>query len=378
MRAASHWRRNAIVAVVLALVAAGTVIIHQRRAHELERIAAPEAFPWALHTATVTRRTVKRGFPALATLTTSGEITVMGQVSGTLLKMGPREGQTVARGALLAQIDVRELREKRAALVAQLQAARADAARAADEQKREEQLFKEGGSSATEVEARRTAAVAARQKVRGLEREIAALEVRIGYGEIRAPAAGTIAARLAEPGDVCQLGHPLYRLTVAKGARVRVRLPQQILTRVHPGTRLELNWGTHQTALELTRIYPALDAHALGAAEADTDTLPFGLPSGARVPARVILVSYPEALAVPHDALAAGSTGTTRRVFKVVAEAGAAHLVAVPVVVELEGRDLIAVSGELEVGDQVVTAHQSVLLALRDGDPVTVITGATP
>ena len=367
----------ALLLLLVGGLSAVAVKLHRARVQAIDQVAPPAPSPWALRTAAVTRGTVERGFPVLATVTASEEITVTSQISGTLLEMGPREGVAIKASDLLARIDTRELREQREALVAELRGARADAKRLADDRDRAERLIEQGTISERTEEAARTASTGAAEKVHGLERQVKAFNVRIGYGEIAAPADGVIAARLSEPGDVCQVGHPLYRLTVDGGARVEVAVPQSIRERVRPGTALVLRHGKQQRRIRIDRVHPALDALALGLAEADLPVRPFGLPSGSRVPALVVLDSVDVALRVPARALLRPSGSGNGTVFKVEDEGDEARLAAVAVEVVLEGRETVAVAGDLADGDRVVIAHESVLLALRDGDPVVVEPRAT-
>jgi len=243
------------------VVAISMIVLVVVRTREVHNIARQELAPWALNSVRVTRGTVNSGFPVLATVSTKGEITLTTQIPGTILDMGPREGIAVKTGDVLARFDTRELAENIAGLQAKLEAAKAESARQNDELKREEELFQHGGSSA--------ATVAAQKNANSLERQIQSLIVRKDYGVIKAPADGVIAARMREPGDVCMPGQPIYRMTVSAGARVRVNLPQSVLVHVDPGSTLELYHGNDTVRVELNRIYPSVDALALGAAEAD-------------------------------------------------------------------------------------------------------------
>ncbi len=363
--------------VIVVLVGAG-VHLHRLRQEAVAEVPPPEAVPWAVHVATVTRGPVERGFPVLAEISARRETTISGQVTGTILEMGPREGVAVKAGDLLARIDTRELVEQRDALAAQLKGARADARRARKDLARDEKLLESRTISQAAVDTARAASIAADEKVRSLERQIRALEVRIGYGMVTAPADGVVAARLAEPGDVCRPDHPLYRLTMSGAARIRVRLPQTVLEQVHPGTTLVLRHGDKTLRIPLNRIHPALDTHALGAAEADLTERPFGLPSGSRLAARVVLQQRDHTLRISRRALLHGQRPGTGTVLKVLGSDGEDHLAAVPVTVALEGRDAVAVAGALEAGDRVVVAHESTLMRLKDGDPVRVFAGPAP
>jgi len=161
-------------------------------------------------------------------------------------------------------------------------------------------------------------------------------------------------------------------------ARIQVRLPQTVLEQVHPGTTLVLRHGDQTLRIPLNRVHPALDARALGAAEADLAERPFGLPSGSRLAARVVLEQQDDALRIPRRALLHGQRPGTGTVLKVLGSDGEDHLAAVPVTVALEARDAVAVDGALRAGDRVVVAHESTLMRLRDGDPVRDFAGQAP
>ncbi len=357
-----------IMTLIVILFAIATITLRKQRSQQVESLATMTDTPWALHSAKVKRSTLSREFLALATLHGSTEITLSSQISGTIEKMGPREGVMVHQGDLLVQISVAELKEQRAGLVAQLQAAKADVSRTQDEFQRQQNLQQKGLTTEELFEAKKTAALAASKQVKQLQKQISALDVRIGYGRITAPQTSMVAARLAEPGDTALPGKTLYQLTVDSAARLQVKLPQQILDQVHQGTLVILEYGTKQQSITLSRIFPALDPHALGTAEADLDHMPFALPSGARIPARVVLESVSNALSVPQQAVI--QTAQNGFVFKVVPNKQA-HVQRLPVKIVLNTHQGIAVeSPELKEGDQVIVAHDSVLLQLSDQDPV--------
>lgn len=363
-----------LVLVLAAGLGAGALVLRQHRLAELAAQPPPARPPWALTTAPVARGTATRGFPALAIVTGAEEVAVTPQISGLILEMGPREGVAVAAGALLARLDTSELDAGIAAQEAQLAGARAEAARKRREAERQVDLLGRGSASASVVDQWRAEAESAEEQVRSLDRQVAAQRVRRGYAEIRAPFAGVISARMAEPGDLAVVGRPLYRLTATDHGRVVVRLPASVLEQVRPGTVMALRHGERSAQLAIARVYPSLDERALGRAEADTEGLLFGLASGSLVSARVELARVDDALLVPRDALVAAVGEGASRVFVVTED----HLRSVPVQVLLRGREGVAVSGDLTSGQPVVVAHETVLLRLRDGDPVRPVAGYGP
>ncbi len=370
-----------LAVIILILLIVGGIIVHKKRAAKLAHTPTEMIAPWALHVEPVTKDSVDQGFPALARITTRQPVTIMARITGRILEMGPREGVAVKKGDLLVRIDTRAMEKKIQSLQAQLVAARAEATRTGHELKREEKLFRDGGSSATAVDSRRTAAVTARQKAASLEHQIAALEVEKGYGVIKSPVNGIIAARLAEPGDMCVPGHPLIKITASGGALVRVELPQSILHQVRPGASIVLSQNNQQLTVPVSRVFPSVDARALGYVEAEVDAIPFDLASGSRIDARIILRRSKDGFRVPYGSLLCGEGDTQCRVFTIVdkeKEKEKNILKMVPVDVLLRGYDAIAVTGALKAGDRVVVAHESVLLQLHDGDPVTIAPGELP
>ena len=355
------------------------LLLRAKRIQHNSEIAPPERHPWALRTDRVIAAPAQKAFPCLATLSSSAEITISGQLQGRILEMGPREGVAVKRGEVLALIDSQEIDAQIARAKAQQEAAQAKAAHQKKEAAREADLLAAGGSTASRVEELQSIAKAQAAEVVALGRQVRALEVRRAYASIKAPQNGIVAARLAEVGDLCMPTHPIYRLTVSKGARISLRLPQSILEQVQPGTSVELVHGKARQRITLTRIHPALDTRALGIAEADVETWPFGLPSGARISARVILAENAHALLVPQTAVLAraGHFVLFRVVSSGIGTAAQAQLEEVAIEVGLAARGKVAVKSTpdfagkpLRAGQRIVSASAELLSQVHDGDRI--------
>ncbi len=364
--------------LIVAILVGGGLFLHKKRTDKLAHVPREKVAPWALHVAAVSDTPVDSGFPALARVSTREEVTIMARISGRILEMGPREGVRVAKNDLLMRIDTREIADRIHSLNAQLIAARAETTRTRDELRREKKLFKDGGSSKSAVESRRTAAVAADQKVKSLEHETNSFKVQQGYGVIESPTDGIIANRLVEPGDMAVPGHPLYKITSSTGALVQVELPQSILHEVHAGTPIVLYHNGQEITVPINRVFPTVDARALGFVEADLESIPFDLPSGSRTACRVILKQTENTVRVPYGSLLCGGDKTECRVARVVKQEGKHIINMVPVKVQLRGHEGIAVTGDLHAEELVVVAHESVLLQLANNDSVTIANGEQP
>lgn len=361
-----------IFAAVAAVILVSVVII---RIKQVEHIPSQIITPWALNTTAARKASVTEGYPVLATLITRGNVTLTAQIGGTLVNMGPREGVAVHTGNFLAQIDTRKIQDNLAGLKARLSAAQADMKRKKDEYVREQNLFTSGGSSQSSLDAYHTASIAATNEAASIENQIKALSVSEEYGRITAPVSGIISARFHEPGDVVMPGQPVYQITTTGGARIHVEFPQEILRQLKVGSDLQLFHSDDTLNVKLDRIFPLLNGFDLGAAEADLSQIPFNLANGERITGRIVLQRSPVGNVVPQESILTGDAGNSSFLFKVIRKGNTNVIKKVPVRIQLTGRDGVAVTGNVQPGDKIIVAQESVLLSLRDGDPVIINKG---
>ena len=361
-----------VVAVVVTVILISLVII---RIKQVQHIPSQIITPWALNTAVAHEASVTDGYPVLATLITQGNVTLTAQIGGTLVSMGPREGIAVHAGSFLAQIDTRTIQDNLAGLKARLTAAQADMKRKNDEYVREQNLFNSGGSSQSSLDAYHTASIAGTNEVTSIENQIKALSVNEEYGRIVAPVSGIISARFHEPGDVIMPGQPIYQITTISGARIHVEFPQEILRQIKVGADLQLFHSGDTLNVKLNRIFPLLNGFDLGAAEADLSQIPFNLANGERITGRIVLQRSAVGTLVPQEAILTGDANNSSFLFKVISNGKTNIIKKVPVTIQLAGRNGVAVTGNIQPGDKIIVAQESVLLGLRDGDPVIINKG---
>ena len=352
------------------LLIAGGLWLHFHRLHQADASPPAVATPWAVQTGAVQHGTVAASLQSVATVEAPNTITLAPQIQGTVTFIGPRAGVAVKRGELLVRIDARQIASNIGALSQQRIAARANSDYAAKQQARIDAVLAEGGVSQAQADQARTATDAARASVQALSDQITALQVQLGYAELRAPQDAVAAQRLVEVGDTAAPGKPVYQLTAGKGAIVRVSLPSDQLTQVKVGDTLRLIQGGQTLDLPITRIAPAVNAAGLGMIEADATSSPFGLPSGSSVAASIELHSKVAAtLTVPAAAVIGSGDQAHVLAFTPGAKAGEpGRLRIVPVKVLQEGANRAAVSGSLKPGESVVVGQTAVLAQMRDGD----------
>jgi len=367
MKIAKFISYSAAIAIAGALVV-GAVYLRNQRAVQHTQVAPPVVAPWALHSAKVQRKTIMSGFLALATKKADSEVVVTPQISGTIIAMGPREGQVFQPGTVLARIDASQIDDQISALKADLEAAIQQEDFQKKELERQQSLLTKGFATQETTDSARTAYIAAQKKVAALGHQLSQLETRRSYTVIVADKSGSVAERLAEPGNFAITGKPIYRLSVSGKTRFSIKVPQAVLNKLQIGSEVIMMSGGKTFNTRLTRINQTLDALSMGSVEVDLSSSPFGLPAGARVPVRVITSKIKDALSVPVTAIAWSADGTSGFVVKANGSGNKVSLKKVPVKIIESSSHGVAIKADIRANDRIIVAQQSVLLKLKDGD----------
>lgn len=143
-------------------------------------------------------------------------------VAGRVTRILVNEGDRVAAGQLLAQLDMVEVN-------AGVAASRAEQVRTEAELARQRELFAKGWVTKARVEAAEAAASAARSNS-------ASSGFAQRYARITAPSAGVVLARSAEPGQIVAAGTPVLTVSQAgEGLVLRVALTDSQLAALRVG-----------------------------------------------------------------------------------------------------------------------------------------------
>lgn len=192
------------------------------------------------------------------------EVDVASKVAGRLLTLGPKEGDRVEAGQVVATLDAEDLAARLRALEAQVRQAReaarearagvgkvaADARLAGQVLARTRQLVDKGFISSQRLDQDRAtqqgadaALAAARTRVAEAEASVAAAEAQVeslratlADSTLKAPISGRVLYRLAEPGEVLAAGGKALTLLDTGDFFMTVFLPTAEAGRVAPGT----------------------------------------------------------------------------------------------------------------------------------------------
>ena len=180
------------------------------------------------------------------------------RISGNILTISKREGDSVRQGETLVTIDDRELLDRAVAVDAEVLATRqklAGAQSAYTTQKavyeRDVVLHKAGAVSQEALERSRAAMDGAKatvdaygESLKGLAMNTAVAKTQAGYARITAPFSGVVSRRWSEPGDLAAPGKPILTIEKTSPYKVLAQVPQEELSGIRPGTSVRLTNGS--------------------------------------------------------------------------------------------------------------------------------------
>jgi HlyD family secretion protein len=273
------------------------------------------------------------------------------------------EGQHVAAGQMLARLDAAMVEAQLQRTEALIREAEAAVREAEGNLRRVEAVRGTGAVSAEQVEQRRTAAASAAARLAVTRADRAEVLARLAQAEIRAPAAGLLVARAAQPGMVVQPGgDPLFRILEDGLVELAAEVPERDLAGVRVGqtARLTLSDGTTATGA-VRMVAPTVDARSrlgvvnIAIVESQQTLRPGAFARG------TIELERRTALGVPPQAI----LSLDGRHYVTVIEGGRARRV--EVTLGQRGRQAVEVRSGLTAGQRIAAAAGAFL---RDGEPV--------
>ncbi|MFZ4690604.1 MAG: efflux RND transporter periplasmic adaptor subunit [Polymorphobacter sp.] len=281
--------------------------------------------------------------------------------SGRIAAILVREGDTVGQGAVLARLDP-------TSLAAASTSARAEAARAEADYRRLSSLFAKGWVTAPRVETARATAAAAQARV-------AQSGFDVGLATIRAPSAGVVLRRPAEPGQMATPGQTVLIVgELASGYVLQLPVSDADLGRIAIGQQAAVTipaLGVAPIAARVSEIGARGD-DATGTFRVEL-ALParLGLRSGLIGSALLRFggVGTGGAVSVPASAVFSARADEG---FVYVLDAAGTHVKRRLVTIGQLGDTALTITAGLNAGERVVTSGAD---RLRDGMRVTVARG---
>ena len=361
----------AAILLALALALAGTACAPKaaRKAPRVPIVVAP-----------VERRSVPYEMEATGQVEPIRSADVTAQVTGLITRVLFHEGDDVAAGAVLFQIDPRPFKAAYERANAELARDRAVAETAQLEMTRADTLSVRGLVAAEERDQKRSAAGAAWAAVRADSAALDAARLDLENATIRAPIAGRTGSTSVHAGDAVkanEIATPIVTINQIRPIYARFTLPQTDLPaiRAQDGKALRVDAapaGADSTWLEGklvfidNRVDPTTGTVLLKAEFANHDLT---LWPGTFVRVRLRLYDQKDAVVVPAAAVSNSQSGPYCFVVK-----PDTTVESRPVTLQRTWRDLAVVSGGLKPGEVVVTDGQ---VRLSNGAKAVIRTGSS-
>jgi len=372
-----------VLAAVL-LIAAGFLLVEKKKG-ELARLPTPQAPAPTVQVAPVSQGTLELTAHYLGSIEPFTRSDLSARISGNILTISKREGDSVRQDETLVTIDDRELLDRAVAVDAEVLATRrklAGAQSAYTTQKavyeRDVALHKAGAVSQEALERSRAAMDGAKatvdayeESLKGLAMNTAVAKTQAGYARITAPFSGVVSRRWSEPGDLAAPGKPILTIEKTSTYKVLAQVPQEELSGIRPGTSVRLTNGSQAIAATVNRVYPALGKNLLATVEVLTKSSPFNLPSSATVGFDLVSRKV-EGLIVPDQAVVRNAQGA----FVYLVKDGVVRIMSVKLLGMANGK--AAINSGLPLGAQVAVAQENKLLTLSEGSKVTLVEAGKP
>lgn len=288
------------------------------------------------------------------------------RIGGKIAKRLVEVGDRVHEGQPLAELDPQDVRLQLDAVRAQLAAAEAAAQLARSERDRYKALIDRQLVSRSQYDNAENGYKSAAARLKQARAEFDVASNQAAYAVLRAPAAGVIAARRAEAGQVVAAGQTVFVLAADGEREVLISLPESVIERARIGQAVSVELWSHAGQRypgKLRELAPAADPQsrtfaarvAFSAGEQNIE-----LGQSARV---FIEQASPVALSVPLAAV----TAEADQPYVWVIDPASSKALRTPVKIGAFGQERVPVLEGLKASDWVVLAGVQML---RDGQKV--------
>jgi RND family efflux transporter MFP subunit len=375
-------KKKAILAIVIIALLAGGVAVVVKKQKALASLPKPSPQPPAIQTAIAAEGTIEVTSRQLGEIQPYLQADLAPRITGYILSISKREGDTVTKGEIVCVLDDRELARKAESGQAEVLASkqRLAGARSVYETQRsvterDDKLYGAGAISKEALERARSALDSAKSTVdayedsiHGLEQNVEAARLQVGYARIAAPFSGVVTKRSADSGDLAVPGKAILTIQQPSPIKLVVQVPQELIGRMRPGSKLLLNKGPSPLQVSVTKVYPALGKNLLGSIESVLPKSPFGLPAGSTVEVDMVTASA-TGVTVPENAV----FRTEKGAFVYTVNDGTVHIRQVEVLGLGDGKAVV--KGDVVPGTQVAVAQENKLLTLAEGMKITTAGG---
>lgn len=272
-----------------------------------EEGAAAEARGTPVETATVEQRDLAVTISTVGSLEADASAEVSSQYSGVVSRILFEEGQDVAAGEVLVQLDGEKLRAELEAAEATLTRARAEAANLERQVERNEQLLAQGAISQQAFDDVRTSYESATARMEEARARVSLARRTLQDATIRAPFTGRVGGRDFDVGDYVNEGQPLFPVVDDDTLKVEFTVPEQYVGRLETGLPVRVRVRSQPERWYEGEVYyvsPVVDrANRTVALKARVPNADRQLSAGQFADVRTVIEVRERALVVPEAAV---------------------------------------------------------------------------
>jgi multidrug efflux system membrane fusion protein len=317
---------------------------------------------------TVAEQSVPLKIQAIGNVEVQATVSIKSRLDGQIVKVGFSDGQDIAKGQLLFEIDARPLQAQLQQAQATLARDKAQLERARSQEERYKDLLQKGFVSQDAYAQFRTNVDTAAATVSASESAVDNMRIQTEYAVIRSPLEGRAGKILIQQGNLVKANDTVSLVVINQIAPIYVSfaVPEQylgVIRKYMAGGKLAVEAVPQGTADAATAIGTVAFIDNTVDATTGTVRLRATFPNrdkalwpGQFVTASVTLNEQQNAIVVPSQAIQTGPKGQ----FVYVVKAGTAEMREISVE-RVDGAQTVVGKG-LAAGEQVVTSGQSRLI----------------
>jgi len=356
-------RTKIITALTIGAVIGAGVFAIKKKKHELAEIPIMKSYAMVVSTLDAEKSHVLLTLPYLATVKSDKSVILSSRIAARVEQLAEC-GSTVKKGETVVSLDQRDLKDKRSALLLQINSTKAELAAkkialstTVASHKRTQKLLRVKGASKemfdkekSQIEGLKAAITSLENKVSILHANLSEIQTALSYAVLTAPQDATVSKCFINPGDMAMPGKPLLRLESNTGKYLLLRSADR------ENISALMFEGKEYPLLSLKNTFNGLREY-----RADILT---ERPDDEQV--SVSLITYDDVgMKVPLDAL----LQTEGKNYCFIAKGNKTEVRSVEILAR--GVEGLVVSG-LKEGEKVVLAKPDILLQLLGGKPIAV------
>lgn len=237
--------------------------------------------------------------PVFATVESVDSTAARARIGGTVVELSVDEGSAVTQGQVIATVGDDKLALQVNALNAQIAALTAQQAKAHEDLRRAQELFRNGTVARARLDEAKAAADVADNQLKAQQAQRSVINQQMSEGQVLAPAAGRVLKVPVTRGSVIMPGETVAMIA-ADSYILRLSLPERHAQSLKVGDSVRLSEGPSNSEGHIRQIYPQIENGRV-IADADAEGLSTYLV-GQRV--RVIInTDQRQSFVVPETAL---------------------------------------------------------------------------